>query len=64
MDHGTRYHPLPIDVNPLHDTVTWSMAFKGKQAEHRAAVTRVGEVVDGAVTNYRKAMTEGTPTAT
>lgn len=56
---GLRPPTLQIDVNALYDTVARSMAFKGKEAEHKAAVQRVGEVTYTAVRNYRDAL-EGT----
>ena len=44
----------------LYMTRSPARCVEGKKAEHRAAVTRVDEVVHAAVTRSRKAMTEGT----
>lgn len=49
-------HPISVNLTELYETVVRSMAFKGKEAEHKAAVKRVGEVVYTAFDNYRRAM--------
>lgn len=39
VDHDACYHPIHIDVRALYNTLARSMAFEGKEAKHRTAVT-------------------------
>lgn len=44
-DRAAMSHPLSIDVVALYSEVNRSMGMKGKEAEHKAAVKRVEEVI-------------------
>ena len=56
MDETRLHHPISVDLTELYETVVRSMAFKGKEAEHKAAVKRVGEVLYEAFDSYQRAI--------
>ena len=52
-------HPLHIDVVALYTEVNRSMGFKGKEAEHHAAVRRVSEIIEAASRAWHVGATGG-----